>query len=66
MADLPDVSDPDIRQMVLRNHEPEEMWIGNFATGDRIVSVYCRTCWSSWPCPAVQAAREADDPTAPS
>jgi hypothetical protein len=52
---LPDVSDPDVREMVLRNHEPEEAWLAD----GRLVSVYCRACTGVWPCPSIQAARKA-------
>jgi bacterioferritin-associated ferredoxin len=52
---IPDVSDPDIRQMVLRGHEPEELW----SAEGSLVSVHCGKCFASWPCPSIQAAREA-------
>jgi len=56
MNDLPDVTDPDIRAMVLRDHQPEETWIRWPASAS--VSVYCGTCFGEWPCPSIKAARE--------
>jgi hypothetical protein len=53
--DLPDVTDPTIRAMVLRNHEPEETW-----TYGGQVYVHCATCWKDWPCPSRIAAWEAE------
>jgi hypothetical protein len=49
---IPDVSDPDIREMVLSNHEPTEVW-----EKSKLLAVVCRTCWKAWPCPSIQAAR---------
>jgi len=65
MTDLPDVTDPDIRAMVLRHHQPEETWIGSYGAGVVGVSVCCATCWQEWPCPSIKAAREADGPPNP-
>jgi hypothetical protein len=53
--DIPDVTDPTIRAMVLRNHEPEESW-----TVSGQVSVHCATCGRDWPCPSRNAAWEAE------
>jgi hypothetical protein len=53
---LPDISDPDIRRMVLRDHEPEETW----SVGGQLLSVHCGTCYHSWPCPSRQAAWKAE------
>jgi hypothetical protein len=46
MTELPDVTDPDIRAMVLRDH------------GSKLISVNCRACWQDWPCPSILVARE--------
>jgi hypothetical protein len=55
LSDIPDVTDPDVRAMVLRNHEPEEAW----TYGGR-VDVHCAACCKPWPCPSRQAAWEAE------
>jgi hypothetical protein len=52
---IPDVSDPDIREMVLRDHEPEEFW----GLGGVLISVHCEACYRPWPCPSIKAARAA-------
>jgi len=54
---IPDVSDPDIREMVLRDHEPKEAW----TLGGQLVSVHCDTCFRPWPCPSIKAARAAEE-----
>jgi hypothetical protein len=56
MSDVPDVTDADIRRMVLRNHEPAEMW----SVGGKLLSVHCGTCYQRWPCPSRQAAWKAE------
>jgi hypothetical protein len=56
VTNLPDVTDPTIRAMVLRDHEPEETW----SAEGRLLSVHCRTCYQHWPCPAHKAAWEAE------
>lgn len=53
---VPDVSDSDIRRMVLRNHEPDETW----SADGKLLSVHCAACYQSWPCPSRQAAWEAE------
>ena len=58
-SDLPDVTDPDIRAMVLRDHEPEEIWLRG-GDSPQLLPIRCATCWQHWPCPAITAAREAD------
>jgi hypothetical protein len=63
--DLPDVTDPDIRAMVLRNHQPAETWIGKSETSAALVIVRCATCWQPWPCPSILAARAAEPPPDP-
>lgn len=55
--EVPDVSDPDIRRMVLDHHEPDEAW----SVAGILLSVHCRTCYHPWPCPAVRAARQAEE-----
>jgi len=52
-ATVPNVHDPDIRRMVLRNHEPHEAW----TNGGELLSVRCETCGLEWPCPSIEAAR---------
>lgn len=52
---LPDVSDPDVREMVLNDHEPAERWTVSGA----FLGVHCRTCLHRWPCPSITAARAA-------
>lgn len=52
-CDIPNVEDPDIRAMVLRDHQPEEVW----SMGGGPLSVHCRVCWHNWPCPSIEAAR---------
>jgi hypothetical protein len=49
---IPDVSDPDIRQMVLDTH-------GSYELRDkfRLVAVVCGVCAKDWPCPSIKAAR---------
>jgi hypothetical protein len=57
---LPDVSDPDIREMVLSNHRPYEAWkTDDPKQGSELLGVICATCRKDWPCPSIQAAREA-------
>ena len=41
-----DLSDPYVREMADRHHQPEEHW---FVSGD-LASVNCETCKQSWPC----------------
>ena len=55
-VNLPDVSDPEIRRMVLTNHEPTEDW----SVDGKLLSVHCGTCYQHWPCPSRQAAWEAE------
>lgn len=57
MADL-DLTDPAVREMAERHHEPDEMWSN---TG-LLLSVHCRTCGHSWPCATAQALRAAPIP----
>jgi hypothetical protein len=52
-----DMTDPDVRAMVLGDHEPEERW----ALGGWLISVNCRTCFQDWPCPSILAAREVEE-----
>jgi hypothetical protein len=49
----PDLSDPDVRDMVARNHMPEESW--NNAGGFN--GVTCTECHQDWPCPTIQELR---------
>lgn len=46
MADL-DLSDPRLREMADRNHQPSEVW----SIGGDLLSVHCDCCHRSWPCP---------------
>jgi len=57
-TDVPDVSDPDIRAMVFRDHEPTEQWLG--PPGGRRCFVHCATCRHDWPCPSIKAAKAAE------
>jgi hypothetical protein len=59
MTELPDMTDPDIRAMVLRDHQPQETWLR--WPEKAVVSVYCDTCFGEWPCPSVLAAREVEE-----
>lgn len=50
---IPDVTDPDILEMVLRDHAPDETW----TIDGTLISVHCGACFKPWPCPSIQAAR---------
>ena len=58
---IPDVNDPDVRRMVLRDHEPSERW----TVAGQLIAVHCDTCLHSWPCPSIIAARQVDLEEAP-
>lgn len=60
---LPDVSIPEIRRMVLRDHYPEEHWL--LGKNGPYALVYCASCWQGWPCRSIKAAREASEQTNP-
>lgn len=55
---IPDVTDPEIRQMVEFNHEPRELW----TLGGDLLGVICRTCGHRWPCPTIVALRATPPP----
>jgi hypothetical protein len=56
VTELPDVTDPDIRAMVLRDHQPEERW----TLDSKLISVDCDTCFGKWPCPSILAVRQVE------
>jgi hypothetical protein len=60
---IPDVSDPDVREMVLSNHRPAEALTG--IKDQRTVVVGCAMCFQLWPCPSIQAARAAESSRKP-
>jgi hypothetical protein len=41
-----DLSDPLVRKMAERHHEPAEMW----SMGGSLISLHCDECHQSWPC----------------
>lgn len=45
MSEL-DLTDPEIRRMAERNHQPDEVWAAN----GTLISVYCEKCGNDWPC----------------
>lgn len=51
---IPDLSDPDVREMAERDHTPEERWT---IMGGRPVSleVRCDMCHQPWRCPTRRA-----------
>jgi len=52
-----DLSDPDIRDMIHRNHQPWEL---RERAGDReLIGVKCHYCREDWPCAAITLLREA-------
>jgi hypothetical protein len=53
---LPDMTDRDVRAMVLRDHEPQDHWM----MSGQLIGVYCTRCGQRWPCPSIQAARAAE------
>jgi hypothetical protein len=46
-----DLTDPLVRAMADRNHQPKEMW----TYGGHLRGVHCEECMNQWPC----ATREA-------
>lgn len=52
-GEIPDVADPDVRAMVLRDHEPREEWL----FPHRVI-VSCERCGGGWPCRSIEAARQ--------
>lgn len=52
-----DLRDPQVREMVQRNHLPEEHWSGELG-GSQLVSVNCQTCYQDWPCVTVRELRQ--------
>jgi hypothetical protein len=56
------LTDPDVRAMARRNHQPDEMWTFG---GD--VMVICETCKKDWRCPTRLAldAWEREEKTGP-
>lgn len=58
MNDLPDMTDPDIREMVERNHGPWELWDDKKKPSE-FMAVICTICHQEWPCPSIKAARAA-------
>ncbi len=55
--EIPDMSDPDIRAMVLDAHCPTDRWT---VTG-KLIGVVCCTCLNTWPCPSIRAARAVEN-----
>ncbi len=52
-----DLDDPDIRDMIRRNHSPWEM---RERSGAReLIGVKCHYCREDWPCAAIALLREA-------
>lgn len=65
MADLPDVTDPDIRAMVLRDHQPVEWWShDDYSEPPKFRRVLCERCRQDWPCLSREAALEAEEQAA--
>ncbi len=55
MSTIPDISDPIIRAMVLRNHQPRETW---YHRGEEsYVIVACGECGQPWRCASFVAAQ---------
>lgn len=52
MTDL-DLTDPMVRAMADRDHEPEERW----TLAGRLLRLSCRTCAQPWPCATRVALR---------
>ncbi len=48
-----DLTDDDVREMALRNHRPDEVWL----TNGQLLSVTCGRCGNRWPCPTVERLR---------
>jgi hypothetical protein len=46
-----DLSDPRVRDMAARNHQPTEVW----TLGGDLISLHCEQCGHPWPCPTRQA-----------
>lgn len=44
-----DFDDPHIRDMVMFDHAPEELWIHNVG-GSFLDRIQCEKCHGSWPC----------------
>lgn len=57
-----DIADPDIRQMVFREHKPIEAR----AQDGTLTRVQCRFCAEAWPCAAIQVARKGSQLADPS
>lgn len=49
-----DWTDPDVLQMVKRNHVPTEDW----TMAGFLIGVRCETCGNGWPCPTVVRLRQ--------
>lgn len=56
-APVPDLSDPDVRDMAARNHTPEEQWLLQGARV-RSLTVRCEMCHQPWRCPTRRALDE--------
>lgn len=48
-----DLTDPAVRSMAERDHQPAETW----TVAGTLIGVYCETCRQAWPCETVQALR---------
>lgn len=53
-----DLTDPRIREMADRNHQPRECWT---AAGE-LFTVHCRCCGHRWPCETRTALDTQDRP----
>jgi hypothetical protein len=51
MSTALDLTDPLVRAMADRHHQPTEVW----NVGGSLVSVHCEQCGHSWPCETRQA-----------
>lgn len=53
--------DPQIREMVERNHVPGEVWYHS-AGGSQLTGIFCEECNQDWPCSTVLALKNRPQP----
>jgi hypothetical protein len=58
---VPGLTDPLVRDMAARNHQPEEQWLPMVGR----VLVICGMCRQAWPCATRQALDEPVEKPAP-
>lgn len=47
-----------IREMVARNHRPEEIWQRTVGIPALLTNIQCEECYEPWPCTTIMKLRE--------